>query len=306
MPNFLKKPVSRRNFLQKSSLLMGSAVFFNPLKSSGNTRSTPDELHWAFLSDTHINEIDDSSQPPENLFYYNPQGNLRKAISQVLTASPQGVCITGDLARLEGKTGDYQILRNILAPLSPEISTFLALGNHDNRENFLQVFNQEVKERQDLSKKFVLVIESTIVRLVLLDSLMFTNKTPGFLGKAQRNWLNRYLVNCDDTPTLLCVHHTLSDEDGDLLDVDRLIHIIRPLRKVKAIFYGHSHELHFDEFEGIHFINIPGMGYSFNENESVGWLEARLTSNGSELAFHPVAGKIGANLVTKSISWRQK
>src|SRR2546422_5539601 len=43
-------------------------------------------------------------------------------------------------------------------------------------------------------------------------------------------------------PTLLFVHHTLGDGDGELLDVQRLFELVRPQRKVKAIFYGHSHK----------------------------------------------------------------
>ena len=73
-----------------------------------------------------------------------------------------------------------------------------------------------------------------------------STKLPDYLGKAQRQWLADFLAGSDDRPTVLFVHHTLGDGDGDLLDINRLYRLVRPHRKVKAIFYGHSHEYAID------------------------------------------------------------
>src|SRR5205085_422809 len=146
------------------------------------------------------------------------------------------------------------------------------LGNHDDRENFLKVFDHPAGERQKIMAKFVLVVESPMVRFILLDSLLFTNKTSGFLGKAQRDWLARFLDNSDARPAVIFVHHTLGEGDNDLIDVERLFRIVSAHKKVKAIFYGHSHEYSFKTEQGVHLVNIPAVGYNFADREPVGWV----------------------------------
>jgi len=140
--------------------------------------------------------------------------------------------------------------------------------------------------------------------LIILDSLFYVNKVPGLLGKAQRQWLENYLKECDDTPTILCFHHTLGDDDGDLLDVPRLFRIIKPIRKVKAIVYGHSHVYGFPEFEGIHLINLPAVGYNFSDTEPVGWVEAELTAKGGDFTLHAIAGNKNKGGSVKKLTWR--
>jgi hypothetical protein len=127
---------------------------------------------------------------------------------------------------------------------------------------------------------------------------------PGLLGKAQRQWLVKYLSECDDTPTILCFHHTLGDGDGDLLDLPRLYTAIKPIRKVKAIVYGHSHEYKFSEFEGIHLINIPAVGYNFNDSEPVGWVEAVLTAKDGRFKLHAIAGNTDNDQTVTKLTWR--
>ncbi len=134
------------------------------------------------------------------------------------------------------------------------------------------------------------IVDAGPTRLILLDSLVKTNETPGLLGKVQRDWLKTYLAESDDTPLLLCFHHSLRDTDGDLLDSPRLFEIIEPVRKVKALVYGHSHDYAFGMQEGIALINLPAVGYSFNREMPVGWVEANLSARGGQFTLHAVAG----------------
>jgi 3',5'-cyclic AMP phosphodiesterase CpdA len=149
-----------------------------------------------------------------------------------------------------------------------------------------------------------LVVDQQPVRLILLDSLLYTNKVPGFLGRAQRDWLQKFLGASDECPTLIFVHHTLGDGDGELLDVERLLRIVRPQRKVKAIFYGHSHEYNFKEDEGLHLINLPAVGYNFADTEPVGWVDGIFTAKGAQLQLHAFGGNRSQDGSTKSLSWR--
>ncbi|MGB2806641.1 MAG: metallophosphoesterase, partial [Sedimentisphaerales bacterium] len=214
------------------------------------------------------------------------------------------IAIAGDLARLEGKLGDYANLKKLLKPVAQKTPVLMALGNHDNRENFLRIFNTIAGEKQPAASKHVVVFNKPPVRLIILDSLFYVNKVPGLLGRAQRRWLEDYLRKCDDTPTILCFHHSLGDGDGDLLDVPRLFDLVKSIRKVKAILYGHSHEYRYSEFEGIHLINLPATGYNFSDTEPLGWVEARLTAKGGDFTLHVVAGNKDKDGSVKKLVWR--
>ncbi len=180
----------------------------------------------------------------------------------------------------------------------------VALGNHDDRRNFLAAFTENPGEHPAIKNKFVSVIEAGPVRFILLDSLMRANFVPGLLGKAQRTWLDAYLASAAPRPTLLFVHHTLDDGDGSLLDVERMFRIIKPRRMVKAVVYGHSHRYHFDTWEGIQLVNIPAVGYNFKDSEPVGWVEATVTAEGADFRLHAIGGNTAGDGKTTSVAWR--
>jgi 3',5'-cyclic AMP phosphodiesterase CpdA len=257
------------------------------------------EVRWALLSDTHIPE-----DVNDNYREFYPYRNLEEIVPQIIANAPDAIAITGDLARLTGRSGDYTNLKKLAAPLAKETPVFMALGNHDDRDNFLKVFDEPPGERQAVADKCVVVANTPAVRLIMLDSLFFVNKAPGLLGYAQRTWLERYLRSSDDTPTILCFHHTLGDRDGDLLDVPRLYDLIRPIRKVKAIVYGHSHEYRFSEYKGIALINLPATAYNFNDAEPVGWVEARLGRRGGQFTLHATGGHKEKDGSVTRLTWR--
>ena len=180
----------------------------------------------------------------------------------------------------------------------------MALGNHDHRNNFVKTFKESPGEKQPVKGKHIVVVNKAHARLIMLDSLLYANKVPGLLGKAQRQWLETYLKKCDDTPTLLCFHHTLADGDGDLLDAPRLFQLIEPIRKVKALVFGHSHAYGFSKFEGIHLINLPAIGYNFNDSQPVGWVEAYLRDQGGDFVLHTAGGNKALDGHTTKLTWR--
>jgi 3',5'-cyclic AMP phosphodiesterase CpdA len=291
--------MNRRVFIKTGLGALASLISVGTANSFGLSKNDKEATQWAFLADTHIPE--DISN---NYRGFYPYQNLQKVIPQILSNLPDGVAIAGDLARLEGKVGDYAKLKRLLSPVADKTPVFMALGNHDNRENFLGIFNKIAGDKQPAGGKHVVVVNKPPIRLIILDSLFYVNKVPGLLGRTQRRWLEGYLRKCDDTPTILCFHHSLGDGDGDLLDVPRLFDIIKSIRKVKAILYGHSHEYRYSEFEGIHLINLPATGYNFSDAEPVGWVEARLTAKGGDFTLHVVAGNKDKDGSVKKLAWR--
>jgi Icc protein len=299
MAEIFYKSMNRRNFIKTGLAALGTIVTLNAGCSPGMKRIQYQASRWALLSDTHIPE-----DVNNNYRGFYPYQNLQKVVPGIISALPDGVAITGDLARLTGQLGDYANLKKLLEPIAEKRPIFMALGNHDNRNNFVKVFNNVPGEKQPVKDKHVVVANKPTVRLIILDSLLYVNKVPGLLGKAQRQWLQNYLTECDNTPTILCFHHSLEDGDDDLLDLPRLYSAIKPIRKVKAIVYGHSHEYKFSELEGIHLINLPAVGYNFNDAEPVGWVEANLTTKGGNFKLHAIAGNTSNDQAVTKLTWR--
>ncbi|MBW8038480.1 MAG: hypothetical protein FVQ85_00610 [Planctomycetes bacterium] len=291
--------INRRVFIKTGLAAVGALATLGSRNVFSSSEDQKQTTRWAFLTDTHI-----PKDVSENYRGFYPYQNLQKIIPQIIDNPPDGIAIAGDLARLEGKLGDYANLKKLLRPAAEKTPVFMALGNHDNRENFLKIFTNMAGDKQSAGGRHVVVVNQPPIRLIILDSLFYVNKVPGLLGKAQRRWLEDYLRKCDDTPTILCVHHSLGDGDGDLLDVPRLFNIIKPIRKVKAILYGHSHEYRYSEFEGIHLINLPATGYNFSDAEPVGWIEARLTAKGGDFTLHVVSGNKQKDGSVKQLPWR--
>ncbi len=288
--------MNRREILKAGLAFAGVAVV-------GSCRTRPEpatrDAPWAFLSDTHI-----PADPENNYEGFYPYRNLEKSLHQVAFSRPKGVVVTGDLARLTGQVGDYENLKKLLTPVADERPIYLAMGNHDNRVNFARVFDKPAGDRQPIKDKHVLVVDAGPVRFLILDSLMQTNLTGGLLGKAQRTWLETCLRTPGDRPTILFLHHTFGDGDGDLLDAPRLFDLVRPVKDVKAIVYGHSHDYGYSKFERIHLINLPSTAYTFGKDQPVGWVEARLTAKGGDFILHATGANTQIDGQTTTLRWR--
>ena len=297
----ISKNMSRRGFVKGSLAALGMAVVSSGYSSPDSQVISKEQLpvRWALLSDVHIPE-----DVTNNYRGFFPHKNLEAIVPQVISHAPDTVAITGDLARLTGQIGDYKNLKKLLTPLSEKAPVFISLGNHDHRENFFKVFEALPEKRQSVADKYVVVAENPPIRVIMLDSLLYTNKAAGLLGKAQRQWLANYLSRDDNTPTILCFHHTIADGDEDLLDLPRLYDIIVPISKVKAVIYGHSHVYGFSEYKGIHQINLPATGYNFNDKDPVGWVEAQWTAKGGDFILHATAGNRDKDGTVTKLTWR--
>jgi 3',5'-cyclic AMP phosphodiesterase CpdA len=289
--------MNRRQLLKAGLALAGGLAVLEPRR--GLAQPPKDDAQWAFLSDIHI-----AADPENNHRGFYPYRNLQKVLPQVVSSKPEGLVITGDLARLTGQAGDYENVKKLLAPVAEERPVYLAMGNHDNRANFRRAFEKPAGERHDPGGRHVLAVDAGPVQFLILDSLLLTNETPGLLGKAQRTWLETHLRDSGDRPLILFLHHTVGDEDDALLDAPRLFNLIKPANRVKAIIYGHSHEYAYSEHEGVHLINLPATGYTFDNAQPVGWVEARLTAQSGEFILHATAGNTRLDGQTRDLRWR--
>ncbi len=282
MPGVFHQPLDRRSFLRLSSL--GTVAVVVGCRTVPRARSES-ELHLALLSDTHV-----PADRKDEYRGFNPWRNLDAILPDVASSGAAGMVLCGDIARLEGKKADYVEVRSMLEPLAARMPLYLALGNHDDRAHFREVFQSAPAPYPGLRDHQVLVLDHDVARLVVLDSLLYTNKTPGLLGWDQRQWLASYVEEHRDRPMVVFVHHTLEDRDGDLLDADRLFALLHPQPHVKAIFYGHSHVWQIRDRGPLRLINLPAVGYNFNDKDPVGWVDARFDRRGVSLLLHAFGG----------------
>jgi 3',5'-cyclic AMP phosphodiesterase CpdA len=232
----------------------------------------------------------------------NPWENTRVAAAQVAAARPDGVVLCGDVARLEGRVEDYRELATLLEPVAAVAPVCVALGNHDDRAHFREVMTPPAGAAP-VDGRLVSVIEHEAVRVLVLDSLLYVNQVAGLLGKAQRAWLAAYLPTIADRPAVVFLHHPPSDEDGDLLDGDRLLAILRANRHVKAIFHGHAHVWALGRRDGLHVVGLPAVGYSFSDAQPVGWVEARFRADSVLLTLRAIGGNREEDGRTTRLEW---
>jgi 3',5'-cyclic-AMP phosphodiesterase len=298
MPLILfSQQMGRRKFLSQSGMALAGLAFARA--AAGTERAADDAVHLALLADTHI-----AADPKNEYRKFFPYENLQQIVPQLVKANPEGAIITGDVARLSGELGDYERVKELLSPLAEQMPVYFGLGNHDHRGNFLTAFKTPAGSPQQVHDKHVLVIERPNLRVIVLDSLLYVDRVAGLLGKAQRQWLDSYLAGSDGRPVVLFVHHTLGDGDGDLLDAERFFRIVQPHRKVKAVFYGHSHRYAFDQDRGLHYVNLPASGYNFRDQEPVGWVDAKFTMEGVALTLRALAGNREQDGKTVTLNWR--
>ncbi len=255
----------------------------------------PKCTRWALLSDTHI-----AADPEDRYRGFYPHRNLQEVTAQIAWDPPDGVVVTGDLARTRGETEAYENFKTLLSPIAGPRPIHLALGNHDDRGDFFRSFGPGYDDGA-VENKHVVTTEMGPVRLIVLDSLLNVNWMTGKLGPEQRIWLETILQTCDDRPTILFLHHTLN---GELLDMRRLLEIIKPVPKIKAVVYGHSHKYGYSEFAGIHLINLPATGFTLTRRQPVGWVEARLTKDSGEFTLHAIGGDRENDGRTQTLAWR--
>lgn len=297
-----RSPLSRRQLLKGGLALAACAWTVGPSRAwAKQSRARPapagepEVTRWALLSDTHV-----AADPQDHYRGSYPYRNLQEVIAQIACVPPDGLVITGDLARLKGKVEDYRNFRTLLTPLAQR-PVYLGLGNHDDRDGFFRMFPDMCEHPGIVKNKHITMAQAGPVRMIVLDTLLKVNGLLGRLGDSQRTWLETALQSCDDRPTILFLHHA---PYMNLLDRRRLFEIIKPQGKIKAVVSGHSHRYEYSEVSGIHLINLPSTGYTIWSDAPVGWVDARLTARGGEFTLHALEGDRALDGHTHTLLWR--
>jgi Icc protein len=270
-------PISRRAFIQRT-VLAAAGLALGPNVFAAQT----DENFWALISDPHI--AADRALVHNKV---NMAEHLESVVREVSAspASPVGIFVNGDCAFNSGEKADYETFASLIKPLRTA-PIHLTLGNHDNREHFLDVLKSEDASKSPVADKYTLMVKAPKVNWFVLDSLDQTLVAPGILGRPQLEWLAKMLDANPGKPALVMLHHNpgLAGGAPGLKDTAALLEVIRPRKQVKAYFFGHTHDWSVTpDDSGIHFINLPPTGYVFKEGKPSGWVRATVLDGGMKL-----------------------
>lgn len=258
------------------------------------------------LNDTHIGEKHPENSPVPS--------HLRKVVSELVSLKQKPACvlINGDLALRDGQPGDYRHLAKLIRPLQEaKIDMHLTLGNHDERDVFYSVMQEEQPETPPVKSKHISVVQTPHANFFLLDSLHKTMVTQGTLGADQRTWLAKALDAHADKPAIIMTHHNprLGGDPnhfpGGLTDSVELWEILAPRKQVKAYIHGHIHHRSNAEHKGIHIINTPATSYVGNPKASTtGWTIAKLSPTGITLTTRTTDDQHPWNHQSQTLTWR--
>ena len=282
--------VDRRGFLKAS---------LSALALTGNLRAGDTSAHVALLSDTHISE-----DPGDSFRGFSPHENLKKVSEMVVKAHPELLIVNGDLARTNGHLTDYAAFNTLISPMTDAMPMVASMGNHDDRANARKSLVNLSGDRQGVVQKLVTVIDAGPISFLLLDSLLVTGISPGLLGKDQRTWLQQYLSEPATKPLIVFVHHNPDAANDALLDADFLISALKPVKNVKALFFGHTHVYSLTKLDGLHLLNLPAVGYNFADGNPVGWVDSVFTKTGVSLTLHAIGGETKDDGKVTQLEWR--
>ena len=196
---------SRREFLKgcaAASVTLLGAGGCSTIPTFGSLRK--DETLIAILSDCHVGNWNSPKYQGEKFV---------ECIARVLALDPlpAKMLIPGDLAYLWGRKEDYELSRRLLQPvLDAGIEVTIGMGNHDRRENFLELW-PEYADRSPVPGRIVSKVHGVYFDYIMADTLgqpEETDKwiTSGALDDAQREWLKAECA-ASKRPLLVMAHH---------------------------------------------------------------------------------------------------
>lgn len=293
--------ISRREFL-KRSLLAGAGFALSPSLLAAARRV--DANSWALLADIHI--AADTTKTARGI----TMARHFQIVSNELLALPKrpaGVFVVGDCAFNSGEKDDYATLTGLLDPLrGGKLPVHLALGNHDQRENFWEALTKEKAGRRLVEDRRVVLMRMPEVNWFVLDSLETTLQTPGLIGQAQFDWLAKSLDANTTKPAIVLVHHNPGIEGNmGLKDTLAFYEIIRPRKQVKAYIFGHTHKWKvWEDPSGIHLVNLPPVAYIFQQGDPAGWVHATTRRDGLRMELRCVDNTHKDHGQVVDLKWR--
>ena len=203
-------------------------------------------IKFIHITDLHLShpDLDDPN------LHSDTEGAFREIIKAILLMEekPKFVVLSGDLTNT-GEKKSYQLLKELLKPLLMPV--ILAIGNHDKRESFHEIFNGA----ESSDPYFDDDIYSGL-HVITLDSSI-PGRIAGEICNEQFKYLKKALKKHEENPKLLVIHHPPKiDPDGlpwGSLSMESTLKLDNVLRgqNVVGILTGHIHINRVSHWNGI-------------------------------------------------------
>ena len=173
----------------------------------------------------------------------NPLARAREVLEAALLhhSDADAVVLLGDLTH-SGRAKEYGALKELLSAC--ELPIIPMLGNHDQRDVFLQVFPEAPVTEQGHVQR---IVDLPNHRLITLDSHEPSAQPPhsGFLCSDRMQWLDRALADAGTQQPLVFIHHPPMPIGLPGMDAIRLTNgpeLLERLRGTGAhLLCGHIH-----------------------------------------------------------------
>lgn len=215
----------------------------------------------AQISDTHVREAGElcSGRVDTSAF-------LAKAVARLnsLNVRPDLVLVTGDLVDA-ATPGEYARLRSLLGALGSP--TYLAMGNHDDRDNLRASFPDHPYLPAGPFIQYT--VEPFAVRLVVLDTNV-PGQSAGRLCDERLAWLDARLAEQPARPTVIAMHHPPFKSGNATWDSfglegrDGLAAVVSRYRNIHAILCGHLHRPIQSHFAGTLAMTCPSTAHQLH------------------------------------------
>ncbi|MBI3591119.1 MAG: phosphodiesterase [Candidatus Melainabacteria bacterium] len=194
----------------------------------------------------------------------NSYSNLKKVLSHVaLSEKPDLIVVTGDLSQ-DCTFESYQHMANVLNCTG--IKYYLLPGNHDDVDVINKVFDFNwVKDKVDYScdfnNWFISVVDTSVYPEV-----------GGQLSDEQIKKLENNLVKNKNKSTLVFMHHHPIFVNSDWLDemilkdADKFNKVIQANSQVKAVLFGHIHQVFEKTINSTFYGSTPACCYQVQPN----------------------------------------
>ena len=217
------------------------------------------------ISDSHIDD-------DKLVMGVDSEANLSAIVSTISKHYYDALLISGDLTH-NGTLESYQKLWKILNSIETKI--YVLPGNHDDLSNLSQIFNQSSLCNFIIGCWEVITIDSVQV-----------GKVSGRLNDEQLHSLSQQISSSSAKYIALCLHHPPVsmqsdwDDEMSLENPEDLFAVIDQFNNIKAIMWGHAHQCHESNRNGVKLFSCPSTALQYDGQPVIGYNHYTLNDDG--------------------------